>query len=72
LVLRLGGETPTEAYVAPIESGGQVVALLYVDNLPASDPIGDTTILEIVLHEAGLALERALIERAREGEASPT
>jgi len=65
LALRLGQQIPTEAYVAPIASGGRVVALLYTDNVPAEKPIGDTTILEIALHEAGLALERALLERAR-------
>ena len=31
----------------------------------STKPIGDTTILEIALHEVGLALERALLERAR-------
>ncbi len=41
------------------------MALLYTDNVPGEKPIGDTTILEIALHEAGLALERALLERAR-------
>ena len=70
LVLRLGGETPIEAYVAPIASGDQIVALLYADNIPGADPVGDTTVLELALHEAGLALERALLERARNGEAS--
>ncbi len=64
LSLRLGDRSPTQAYIAPIESGGRVVALLYADNLPAGGPIPDTTILQIVLHEAGLALERALLERA--------
>ena len=39
-------------------------ALLYADNLPEGLPIGDTTMLSIVLHEAGLALDRALLERA--------
>jgi hypothetical protein len=64
LALRLGRQLPAEAYVAPILSGGRVVALLYTDNVPGEKPIGDTTILEIALHEAGLALERALLERA--------
>jgi hypothetical protein len=70
LALQLGEEAPVEAYVAPIRSEGQVVALLYTDNLPAADPVGDTTILEIALHEAGLALERALLARARTGATS--
>ena len=64
LAALLGSSTPKEAYVAPIESNQNVIALVYADNLPGDDPIGDTTALEIVLHEAGLALERALLERA--------
>jgi hypothetical protein len=61
---RLGPRRPREVYLAPIESGGGVVALLYADNLPVDGPLGDTTALEIVLHEAGLALDRAVLERA--------
>ena len=71
LAVLLGNAIPGEAYVAPIESGERVVALLYADNLPGGDPIGDTSALEVVLHEAGLALERAVLERAlAEAEAS--
>ena len=62
---QLLGESPAiEAYVAPIESGERVVAVLYADNLPSGAPIGDTSALEVVLHEAGLALDRAVLERA--------
>ncbi len=61
---RIGDREPAEAYVAPIVSGGRVVALLYADNLPGGEPIGDTSVIEIALHEAGLALERALLKRA--------
>ena len=64
LLDRLGGGIPREAYAAPIESGGSPVALVYGDNLPVDGPIGDTTALEIVLHEAGLALDRASLELA--------
>jgi hypothetical protein len=64
---RLGSSCPREVYVAPIESSGCVVALVYADNLPADGPLGDTTALEIVLHEAGLALDRAILERALSG-----
>jgi hypothetical protein len=61
---RLGRRPPAEVLVAPIESGGRVAALLYADNLPGKEPLGDQTALDIVLHEAGLALDRALLERA--------
>jgi len=64
LAQRIGDREPAQAYVAPIVSGGRVVALLYADNLPGAEPIGDTSVIEIALHEAGLALERALLQRA--------
>jgi hypothetical protein len=63
LAMLIGTRSPREAYAAPIESGGCVVALLYADNLPEERPLADTTGLEIALHEAGLALDRALLER---------
>jgi hypothetical protein len=63
LAMLIGTRSPREAYAAPIESGGCVVALLYADNLPDEQPLADTTGLEIALHEAGLALDRALLER---------
>jgi hypothetical protein len=66
----LGTGAPREAYVAPIESGGQVVALLYGDNLPDERPIGDTSALEAAILEAGLALDRALLGRTL-GEVEP-
>jgi hypothetical protein len=65
----LGNEIPAEVYVAPIVTGDRVAALLYADNLPGQDPIGDTSALEVLLDAAGIALDRALIERtlARSG-----
>ncbi|HKA13727.1 MAG TPA: DUF4388 domain-containing protein [Myxococcota bacterium] len=64
LAVRIGAAIPREVYAAPIESGGRVVALVYADNLPDEKPITDPTAFEIVLHEAGLVLDRALLERA--------
>ncbi len=58
------GPRPLQAYVAPIESSGQIVALLYADQLPAQLEIGDTSALEVVLSHAGLALDRAVLKRA--------
>ncbi|MBS1104977.1 MAG: response regulator, partial [Deltaproteobacteria bacterium] len=66
LVARLGAATPTELYVAPIEAGEEVAALLYADNVFTRRPLGDTSALEVMLHEGGLALDRAVLERALE------
>ncbi len=66
LTILLGNAIPAEAYVAPIESGDQIVALLYGDNLPGGEPIRDTGALEVVLQQAGLVLDRACLERILE------
>lgn len=63
----LGGGRPVEAFVAPIMVNQKVVALLYGDNLPEDKPIGDTEGLEIFLFQAGMAMERALLERKLTG-----
>jgi hypothetical protein len=60
---RLGSSHPDEVFVAPIESGNRVAAILYADNLPDGARLRDPAALTIVLHEAGLALDRALLER---------
>ena len=66
LVARLGPATPSELYLAPIESGEEVAALLYADNAVTRRPLGDTSALEVILHEGGLALDRAVLERSLE------
>ncbi len=63
LLDKLGGEAPAEIFVGPIVSEGKVVALLYGDNLPGKKPIGDTDSLEIFLSQAGVAMERAFLQR---------
>ncbi len=60
----LGDRIPSRSYLAPVRSAGDPVALLYADNLPAERPIEDTTALEVILHQAGLALDRAALELA--------
>jgi hypothetical protein len=67
LAARLGEVVASEAWVGPVISGGQVVAVIYGDNLPGRDPLADTEELETVLAQAGLALERVAEERARAG-----
>jgi len=64
LLARLGGTKPNAAYVGPIGSGGSTIALLYGDQAPDGAAMPDTSGLEEVLHHAGLALDRAALERA--------
>ncbi len=60
---QLGGEVPNEIFLGPIISEGKVVAVLYGDNLPDKQPIDDTDALEIFLSQAGIAMEKALLQR---------
>jgi GAF domain-containing protein len=63
LCRQLGGRQPQEVFLGPLLSEGRVVAILYGDNLPELKPVGDTEALEIFLSQAGLAMEKALLER---------
>lgn len=54
---------PAEAFIGPILSEGKVVAVLYGDNLPEDRGIGDTETLEIFLSQAGMVMEKALLQR---------
>lgn len=60
---RLGAGTPQEVFLGPIVSGGEVVAVLYGDNQSEQRPIAGTEALEIFLSQAGVAMEKALLER---------
>jgi hypothetical protein len=68
---QLGGGMPAEIFLGPIISEGKVVAILYGDNLPEKKTIGDTEALEIFLSQAGLAMEKALLERRLRGRELP-
>ncbi|MCX7770951.1 MAG: DUF4388 domain-containing protein [Proteobacteria bacterium] len=68
LLNKLGGQRPTEVFFAPIISGGKVVALFYGDNLPDKEPIRDTDALEIFLTQAGITMERLLLEKKAKGD----
>jgi len=63
LAEELGGGWPEEAVFFPLIADGRVVALLYCDNLPADEEIGQTEGLEIFVSQAGLAFEKALLQR---------
>ncbi len=62
LVHRLGGQEPDEVVVVPMIVAGAVRALFYGDNLPDNRPIGPVDTLEFMIAEAGLAMERTLVE----------
>jgi hypothetical protein len=64
LLVRFGKAMPETAYLGPIESGGSIIAMLYGDQAGTALPLPDTSGLEVVLHHAGLALDRAALERA--------
>jgi hypothetical protein len=62
----LGGSWPTaETVAAPLISGDRVAAILFGDN-PSGKALGHTDSLEIFLQQAGLAMDRALLERKLE------
>ena len=63
LLACLGGGRPVDAFVAPIVAGESVVAVLYGDNLPERKPVKNPEALEIFLTQAGLAFEKAILER---------
>jgi hypothetical protein len=63
LVKELGGREPGEFFLVPLVCNGRVAAVLYGDNLPEGKPLPSLTGLEIFLHQAGLAMEKALLER---------
>ena len=53
---------PYHVVAIPLITAGQVAAILYGDN-PSGKPLGDTDALEIFVQQAGLAMDRALLER---------
>jgi len=63
LIKELGGLEPKEIILVPLISNGKIAAVLYGDNMPHGRPIPNITGLEIFVHQAGLAMEKALLER---------
>lgn len=59
----LGGGVPEEIFLGPLISEGKIVAILYGDNLPRNNSVGDTEPLEIFLSQAGMVMEKVLLER---------
>jgi len=63
LVREMGGVEPQEFFLIPLISNGKVAAILYGDTLPDKKAIPAISGLEIFVHQAGLAMEKALLER---------
>lgn len=63
LINEIDGGWPGEAALFPLIAEGRVVALLYCDNLTTGEKIIETEGLEIFIDQAGLALEKSLLQR---------
>ncbi len=61
LAEQLGGGVPREVVAIPIIVEGMIIAVFYGDNFPDNQAIASTQGLEILMIEAGLALERRLL-----------
>ena len=62
-IREIGGSWPQEAAFFPVVAEGRVVAVLYCDNALSRDRIEEIEGLEIFISHAGLALEKALLQR---------
>jgi len=65
LAAHLGEAIAPEAWLAPVISRDEVVAVLYGDNLPGCQPLPATDELEAATVRAGLVLDEALAQRTR-------
>ncbi|MCL4477369.1 MAG: DUF4388 domain-containing protein [Nitrospirae bacterium] len=63
LIRELGGGWPLEVIFFPVITEAKVVALLYCDNAHTGDPFSETEGLDIFISQAGLALEKSLLQR---------
>lgn len=63
MIREIGGNWPLEVAVFPVIAEGRVVALLYCDNALTGEDLGETEGLEIFMSQAGLALEKSILQR---------
>lgn len=59
----IGTFIPKEMVFIPMVSKGRVIAILYADNGVSNEPIPDLSAVEIFMMQAGMAMEKALLER---------
>ncbi len=62
-IKELGGGWPAEAAFFPVITENKVVALLYCDNASSGEDFAESEGLEIFISQAGLALEKSLLQR---------
>lgn len=60
---QFGGGIPEEAFIGPIISRSRVIGFLFGDNLPEKKPVGDIESLAIFLSQAGIAMEKSMLEK---------
>jgi hypothetical protein len=60
---QVGGSRPDLVFAIPLVVDGKVALIVYGDNLPDLKPIKGVETLEIFMNQAGMALEKALLER---------
>jgi hypothetical protein len=63
LVAQLGGSVPQEVIAVPMIVNDTVVVIFYGDNCPTNRPIGEIEGLELFMIQAGLAMEKTLLEK---------
>jgi hypothetical protein len=63
LVNELGGAIPDAVIAIPLVVDGKVALVVYGDNLPERRPVKGIDTLEIFMNQAGMALEKALLEK---------
>jgi len=63
LMNELGGTMPDAVLAIPLVVDGKVALVVYGDNLPDRKPIKGVDTLEIFMNQAGMALEKALLEK---------
>jgi len=60
---QLGGGVPSEAFIGPLVSQSRIIGFLYGDNLPETTPIENLESLSIFLSQAGVAMEKNMLQR---------
>lgn len=63
LATELGGALPGQVLAIPLIVDGKIALVVYGDNLPEKKTISGMDTLEIFMNQAGMALEKALLEK---------